>query len=112
MARADLQIAHPLQIRSEPLFVEGMLREFAAAFDPEQKEVRRPMVGIGLRSPVTQVDTAIQDRIARLHRDGGEGFSSEILDARTFAIDADGADFERPWHIVAISERERHAVFA
>ena len=108
----DLQIADTFQFRFDALHIECVLRKFTITLYPKQEKVRGPSVGIGLRSTVTQIRSAIQDCIARLHLDRGEGFITEILDARIFTDHSCGPDLERPWQAVAINERERHAVLA
>src|SRR3546814_13908934 len=87
-------IAHALQFRPEALFVECVLLEFAAALYPEQEKMGGPMVGIGLRPAMAQIDSAIQDRVAGFHLDRGKRLVSDILEARSLAIHAAGPDFK------------------
>src|SRR3546814_18321870 len=55
-----LQIAHALQFRLEPLFVECVLLEFPAALYPEQEKIRGPIVVIGLRPAMAPSAYALQ----------------------------------------------------
>ena len=71
-----------------------------------------PSVGIGLRSTVAQVHSAIQDCVSGLHLDRGKGFVAEILEVRALLTYARRADLKRPLQVVAISERQLHAVLA
>src|SRR4030095_2455218 len=108
----DLQIADAFQFRLEAWQIECVLLKFAAALYPEQEKMRGPSVGIGLRSTVAQFRSAIQDCVAGLHLDRGKGFVAEILAVRALTAHSRGADLKRPWQIIAISERQRHAVLA
>src|SRR5262249_17058902 len=99
---SDRQIADAFQFRSEPLHIECVFLEFATTLYPEQEKMCRPSIGVGLRSTVSQIHSAIQDCVARLHLDCERGFVAEILDARVLARHSSGADFKRPWQIVAI----------
>src|SRR3546814_7632299 len=87
----------PRSTRTDTLFpYTTLFRSFAAALYPEQEKMGGPMVGIGLRPAMAQIDSAIQDRVAGFHLDRGKRLVSEILEARSLAIHADGADFKRP----------------
>lgn len=111
-APSTLKTTHPFQFRPQSFLIECMLRELAAALDPEQKKMRGPVVGVWLHPAVAQVHSAVQYRVAGLHFDRGIRLIAEIIIARAVTADPFGADFERPRHIVAIDERQRNAVLA
>jgi hypothetical protein len=67
----DLYIGNAFQFRLEALRIERVLLEFAAALYPKQEKMSGPTVGIGLRSTVAQIHSAIQDCVTGLHLDRG-----------------------------------------
>src|SRR5690242_6040403 len=84
----------------------------AGGIHPHEEGVRGPAVGIGLKAPVTALGSAIEQRVAGVHREAVEGFVAEILLDATARVGGRRSDAEQPWQRIARRERQRKADLA